>query len=130
MLFEPEPVTTNREPILAPFSPTRVPSYEAPPPRRSFSPTSRPTPVEVTTTNELNEAEKIKNMLKSGAVGNDPRKIKEMMLKLKQAKTSAAAAAPVSNIQIQKETTTVPAPVVQTLKTWSPSKPFSYNANR
>merc|ERR1712241_1132728 len=53
-----------------------------------------------------------------------------MMLKLKQAKTSAAAAVPASNIQIQKETTTVPAPVVQTLKTWSPSKPFSYNANR
>ena len=47
--------------------------------------------VEVTTTeltNELSEAEKIKSMLKSGAVGNDPRKIKEMLMKMKKAKTA------------------------------------------
>ena len=86
------------------FYPTRrPPSYDAPPPRgadyappprRSFSPTTRPVPVaEVTTTeltNELNEAEKIKSMLKSGAVGNDPRKIKEMLMKMKKAKTAGS----------------------------------------
>ena len=93
---------TKKESVKPSFYPTRrPPSYDAPPPRgadyappprRSFSPTTRPVPaVEVTTTeltNELNEAEKIKSMLKSGAVGNDPRKIKEMLLKMKAAKTA------------------------------------------
>ena len=93
---------TKKESVKPSFYPTRrPPSYDAPPPRgadyappprRSFSPTTRPVPaVEVTTTeltNELNEAEKIKSMLKSGAIGNDPRKIKEMLLKMKAAKTA------------------------------------------
>lgn len=100
--FEPKPLETKKGPVMPSFYPTRrPPSYDAPPPRgadyappprRSFSPTTRPVPaVEVTTTeltNELNEAEKIKSMLKSGAVGNDPSKIKEMLLKMKKAKTA------------------------------------------
>ena len=100
--FEPKSLETKKETAMPSFYPTRrPPSYDAPPPRgadyappprRSFSPTTRPVPaVEVTTTeltNELNEAEKIKSMLKSGAIGNDPRKIKEMLLKMKKAKTA------------------------------------------
>ena len=39
------------------------------------------------TTETINEADKIKQMLKTGAIGNDPRKIKEMMMKLKESKT-------------------------------------------
>ena len=48
-------------------------------------------PLEVKTTteeNELNEEERIKQMLRSRTVDNDPRKIKDMMLKLKEAKTA------------------------------------------
>merc|ERR1739838_787797 len=69
--FEPKPLETKKESVKPSFYPTRrPPSYDAPPPRgadyappprRSFSPTTRPVPaVEVTTTeliNELNEAE-------------------------------------------------------------------------
>ena len=39
------------------------------------------------TTETINEADKIKQMLKTGAIGNDPRKIKEMMMKLKESHT-------------------------------------------
>ena len=48
-------------------------------------------PLEVKTTteeNELDEEERIKQMLRSRTVDNDPRKIKDMMLKLKEAKTA------------------------------------------
>ena len=100
--FEPKPLENKQKPAIPSFYPTRrPPSYDAPPPRggdyappprRSFSPTTRPAPaVEVTTTeltNELNEADKIKSMLTSGAIGNDPRKIKEMLMKMKKAETA------------------------------------------
>merc|ERR1739838_250494 len=147
--FEPKPLETKKESVKPSFYPTRrPPSYDAlpprgadyaPPPRRSFSPTTRPAPaVEVTTTeltNELNEAEKIKSMLKSGAVGNDPRKIKEMLLKMKAAKTAAPS---MNQKKIMKDTattaTTTAASVSPTLKTWepktwNPSKPYTYSAN-
>ena len=63
-------------------------------------------PLEVKTTteeNELNEEERIKQMLRSRTDDNDPRKIKDMMLKLKEAKTAGTVWKLFPIIQITEE---------------------------
>ena len=99
------------QPIMS-FIPTRTPIDK---PKMIKE---RPTKLVTTTTEktvevkEVNEAEKIKQMLQSGSIGNDPMKIKQMMLKLKEAKSQDS---PV-DAQVTKPKKETPI-----LKTWKPS---------
>merc|ERR1711879_1124775 len=107
-----------------------IPKFELP--EVSFTPTRMPAPPQVVnepkmfvtrpkiaedTTETINEADKIKQMLKTGAIGNDPRKIKEMMMKLKESKTEKVQTKPEANPTL-KTWKPEPLPV---LKTWKPS---------
>merc|ERR1711879_355453 len=107
-----------------------IPKFELP--EVSFTPTRMPAPPQVVnepkmfvtrpqiaedSTETINEADKIKQMLKTGAIGNDPRKIKEMMMKLKESKTEKVQAKPETTPTL-KTWKPEPLPV---LKTWKPS---------
>ena len=101
----------EEQPMMA-FIPTRMPIDK---PKMIKE---RPAKLVTTTTEktvekeEVNEAEKIKQMLQSGSMGSDPMKIKQMMLKLKEAK-SQSSSGDVEAMEPKKET-----PV---LKQWKPS---------
>ena len=152
--------------FMTPFSPT-IPSYDTP---RRFEPQSngqqqdyprqrsqsrydyqKPDTTTIKTASRYvvtpeptNESEKLKEMLKSGAIGNDPKKIKEMMLRLKNAKSKTNdndneepattlktwtpgenKAAPTLKSWASEEEKSLP-----TLKTWKPSRTSMYDSKK